>query len=229
MAAPAFAEVDTQDCDSAGGASPCTETGNASGGAGTVTLVAQSSDDPTATDRDTLGCTIGGVAMTAVDNVIQGTNMEMDTFYSIGGSGNVVCNWTGTVTGGSIITITFTVSNQTSQPDSKAEDTTTGGTVVQQNITTLTNNVMVVDFTTSSNGSTSFTPDTPQVEPTGGDLATGQLTSATSYLLRSNPGTYQHGTTVADSSNLVYQIIGIKDAAASTTISLGTISLGTIS
>ena len=217
-----FSEVDTQDCDAAVGT--CTETTHTAGG---LTIVAQISDDSVATDRDTGGCTQGGVAMTRVsDNEIIGGNVEMDVFYMQGGSGDIVCTWAGTISGGGMISITYSGFLATGNPNVVAEDFDAANTVIQQSITTTVNNALIVDFVASANGSTSFTPDAGQTERT--DLATGQLTMASSEYQQGLFSAKTMGQTAAASAALVYKIFAIIPSVSSTN-SLGTDSLGVTS
>ena len=124
-----------------------------------------------------------------------------------------------------MITITFSSANATNIEDDN-ETSSASAAALQQTIAPTTFNTMVVDFALNANGSSSFTPDVDQIEPTGGDTATGQLTMATSYKIRGAPGTFTHGTTCAATAAMAYKVIAIKDANATSINSLGTLSLG---
>lgn len=220
-----FSEIDVQDCDTA---SSCTDTEHAGGGAGTITLVAQASDDSTATDRDTQGCTQGGVAMTRVsDNEVIGGNSELDVFYSIQGTpGDIVCTWGGAVTGGGMISVTYTGILITGNPNTVAENSASPNTVVQQTITPTVDNVMLVDFVTNTIGSTSYTPDNGQTERA--DSAIGGLTFASSEKQAAVGKAYTMGQTTLSSGGLAYKIVAIRPSVTSVN-SLGVDSLGVTS
>ena len=211
FAAVTFVEADSEDCDAS--ANSCTETAHAAGGSGTITIVAQHSEDSTATDRDTAGCTMNGDAMTRVsDNEIIVGNLEMDVYYKVAGTaGNIVCTWAGSPTGAGMQTLTYSGTSATGQPDAVAEDSDAANTVIQQNIVTVTANDMIIDFLGSTNGATSCTPDGSQVERA--QTTTGQLTMCASELLVTTATTYTQGQTVVDSSGLTYKIFAIKTSA----------------
>lgn len=221
LAGVTFSEIDIQDCDTQ---SSCTETTHTAGG---LTLVAQVSDDSTATDRDTGGCTQGGVAMTRVsDNEIIGGNVEMDVFYMQNGSGNIVCTWGGAVTGGGMISVTYTGFLVTDNPHVVAENSSAGNTVISQTITTTVANTMLVDFVGGALGGESYTSDAGQTERT--DNAIGGLTMASSDKQTAVGKAYTMGQTITTSTALAYKIVSIRPSVTSTN-SLGTDSLGVTS
>ena len=209
MAIQNVVEVDSQDCDGAVGT--CTENGHTSGGPGTMTLVFQTSDDSTATDRDTGGCTMNGKAMTRVsDNEVIGGSVEADLFYTINGPpGSVItCLWGGTITGGGMITVTLNGVSLFSQPDVVAENSTTGNTVIQQSLTTVKYNDILIDFVSSANGSVTFTGDAGQEEIM--DTSPGGLSMASSIEYSSSPTSYTQGQTSTISAAMAYKVIAIR-------------------
>jgi len=185
-------------------------------GSNRILMVFVTSEDSTATDRDVTGVTYNAVAMTRCDTPRVEGNCESEWWYLVSpdeGAHDVVITWTGTVTSGGGIAISYFGAKQTGQPDAVAsQGASSTDTIAQDIVTVADSSVVFTGINHNVDFGSEFTFSGSQVERADIDGTAHRFAAAT--LDTTTAGTYNVGaTSAASATSMAMSVASISPAA----------------